>query len=374
MVSNNSESSLTIYLRKQKKFVTLVNSIQKAISSKDYRKQGYTFNSYVKKNWNISKAQAYRYLISAKVLDQLKEFKILPNYERLCKIISSLTKTHEQVTLLWKTVLRKVENRLDEIDTSFITKVWKELCENEKYNYICHIKNNIGNNNEDSKNRDSEISENKIFTENESNSNIISNNLSYSIISSPENSENCILINNNSSQNSYYPSPSFSEIELQSVNNYSSQISFIPSPSYSEADLQNINEITTQQKLFTHLPVINKETLNSNMDNSQQLDLNNQLLFNSVNDYNNNSQIDSIPQDYSYDSFEDIFASSITELNNNSKLLYYSMPVTVVSSSNNLYYPIDNNQSTIQAVPLNTPNTIYYMINTPNQQPIIISS
>ena len=50
------------------------------------------------------------------------------------------------------------------------------------------------------------------------------------------------------------------------------------------------------------------------------------------------------------------------------------MPVTVVSSSNNLYYPIDNNQSTIQAVPLNTPNTIYYMINTPNQQPIIISS
>jgi len=278
------------------------------------------------------------------------------------------------VTLLWKTVLRKVENRLDEIDTSFITKVWKELCENEKYNYICHIKNNIGNNNEDSKNRDSEISENKIFTENESNSNIISNNLSYSIISSPENSENCILINNNSSQNSYYPSPSFSEIELQSVNNNSSQISFIPSPSYIEADLQNINEITTQQKLFTPLPVINNETLNSNMDNSQKLDINNQLLFNSIIDYNNNSQINSIPQDFSYDSFEDIFASFITELNNNSELLYYSMPVTVVNSSNNSYYLIDNNQSTIQAIPLNTPNTIYYMINTPNQQPIIISS
>ncbi|KAG4095951.1 hypothetical protein H8356DRAFT_1398066 [Neocallimastix lanati (nom. inval.)] len=258
MVSNNSESSLIIYLRKQKKFITLVNSIQKAISSKDYRKQGYTFNSYVKKNWNISKAQAYRYLISAKVLDQLKEFKILPNYERLCKIISSLTKTHEEVTLLWKTVLRKVENRLDEIDTSFITKVWKELCEDEKYNYICHIENNVVNNNEDNKNK---YSENKIFTENESNSNIISNNLSYSIISSSENSENCILINNNSSQNSYYPSPSFSEIELQSVNNNSSQISFIPSPSYIEADLQNINEITTQQKLFTPLPVINNETL-----------------------------------------------------------------------------------------------------------------
>jgi len=281
------------------------------------------------------------------------------------------------VTLLWKTVLRKVENRLDEIDTSFITKVWKELCEDEKYNYICHIENNIVNNNEDNKNK---YSENKIFTENESNSNIISNNLSYSIISSSENSENCILINNNSSQNSYYPSPSFSEIELQSVNNNSSQISFIPSPSYIEADLQNINEITTQQKLFTPLPVINNETLNSNMDNSQKLDINNQLLFNSIIDYNNNSQIDSIPQDFSYDSFEDIFASFITELNNNSELLYYSMPVTVVNSSNNSYYLIDNNQSTIQAVllnqavPLNTPNTIYYMINTPNQQPIIISS
>jgi len=116
------------------------------------------------------------------------------------------------------------------------------------------------------------------------------------------------------------------------------------------------------------------------MDNSQKLDINNQLLFNSIIDYNNNSQINSIPQDFSYDSFEDIFASFITELNNNSELLYYSMPVTVVNSSNNSYYLIDNNQSTIQAVllnqavPLNTPNTIYYMINTPNQQPIIISS
>ncbi|ORY85273.1 hypothetical protein LY90DRAFT_198565 [Neocallimastix californiae] len=136
-----SESQLSIYLKKQKSFISLVNNIQNGLNSKEYRKHGYTFGAYVKKNWNISKAQAYRYIISAKILDQLKEFEILPNYERLCRTISTITKTPDQVRLLWKNVLRKVENRLNEISSSFIIKVWKELCQNEKYNHICHVEN-----------------------------------------------------------------------------------------------------------------------------------------------------------------------------------------------------------------------------------------
>ncbi|KAL6631675.1 hypothetical protein U3516DRAFT_656623 [Neocallimastix sp. 'constans'] len=255
-----SESSLTIYLRKQKKFKSLVENIQTAVSSKDYRKHGYTFNSYVKKNWNISKAQAYRYLISAKILDQLKEFKILPNYERLCKTISNITKTEEQVKLLWKTVLRKVENRLDEISTSLITNVWKELCRDEKYDYICHIEKNIIEKNEVIENK---YSESKMFYETEFISKVInSNNMdkvsnSNSFISSPSYIENNRIINNNtSSKVLYVPSPSYTESDLQSSHDYSSQNSYFPSPSYTETDIL-FNDITSQNSLFTLLPTLN---------------------------------------------------------------------------------------------------------------------
>jgi len=72
------ENPLIIYLSKQKKFKNLVKSVQTSLKSKEYKQQGYSFDEYIKKKWNISKAQAYRYLISAKVIDQLEEFEIQP--------------------------------------------------------------------------------------------------------------------------------------------------------------------------------------------------------------------------------------------------------------------------------------------------------
>jgi hypothetical protein len=44
-----SESQLSIYLKKQKSFISLVNNIQNGLNSKEYRKHGYTFGAYVKK-------------------------------------------------------------------------------------------------------------------------------------------------------------------------------------------------------------------------------------------------------------------------------------------------------------------------------------
>ncbi|KAL6631665.1 hypothetical protein U3516DRAFT_737226 [Neocallimastix sp. 'constans'] len=61
-------------------------------------------------NININITEAYRYLISAKVLNKLNEFKILPN--KYHKQYQVLTKTEEQIKLLWKTFLRKVRNFL----------------------------------------------------------------------------------------------------------------------------------------------------------------------------------------------------------------------------------------------------------------------
>ncbi|KAG4083183.1 hypothetical protein H8356DRAFT_968439 [Neocallimastix lanati (nom. inval.)] len=110
---------LTSYLIKQKKFLSFIKNIQNTIETKNYKKEGYTFDSFVKKKWNITKAQIYRYLIAAKILDQLKEFEILPNYERLCRCIAKLAKTPEQVKLLWKTVLDKVSFSYDSLNSNY---------------------------------------------------------------------------------------------------------------------------------------------------------------------------------------------------------------------------------------------------------------
>ncbi|KAG4091516.1 hypothetical protein H8356DRAFT_1407935 [Neocallimastix lanati (nom. inval.)] len=124
-----SEKYYNIYFSKQRKFKCLVKRVQKAIITKEYKKQGYSLNNYVKKNWNISQAQAYRYLISAKVLDQLEEFEIQPCYERLCRSLYNCTKTTEQIKLLWRTILKNMGSNPECINTSY--EINSENCEKE---------------------------------------------------------------------------------------------------------------------------------------------------------------------------------------------------------------------------------------------------
>ncbi|KAL6625648.1 hypothetical protein U3516DRAFT_855094 [Neocallimastix sp. 'constans'] len=68
--------------------------------------------------WNISQAQAYRYLICAKVLDQLEEFEIKPSYERLCKSLSKVAKTPAEIKILWSVILKKTGGRPNCINKS----------------------------------------------------------------------------------------------------------------------------------------------------------------------------------------------------------------------------------------------------------------
>ncbi|ORX51766.1 hypothetical protein BCR36DRAFT_369679 [Piromyces finnis] len=137
------ENPLSMYLTKQKKFKTLVKSVQNSLKSKEYKQQGYSFDEYIKNQWNISKAQAYRYLISAKVIDQLEEFDIQPSYERLCRSLYNYAKTPQQMKLLWGTILKRARSRPDCINSSHVTKIWKELYMDEKYSHICNYEKSI---------------------------------------------------------------------------------------------------------------------------------------------------------------------------------------------------------------------------------------
>ncbi|ORX45735.1 hypothetical protein BCR36DRAFT_107800, partial [Piromyces finnis] len=47
--------------------------------------------------------------------------------------------------LLWEAVLKKSNNQPDNINSSHITKIWKELCLDKRYSHICHYEDDIIN-------------------------------------------------------------------------------------------------------------------------------------------------------------------------------------------------------------------------------------
>jgi len=66
-------------------------------------------------------------------------FFLIKDYERLCRTINSITETPQQIKLLWGIIIKRYRNSPDNINSSMITKVWKELCMDKKYSNVCHI-------------------------------------------------------------------------------------------------------------------------------------------------------------------------------------------------------------------------------------------
>ncbi|OUM57444.1 hypothetical protein PIROE2DRAFT_17576 [Piromyces sp. E2] len=131
------------YLLKQAEFKKFIKEIQKSLNTKEYLKNGFTIDEFVKKQWNISKTQAYRYLLCAKIIDQLEEFEIQPNYERLCRSLNKYAKTTQQLKLLWRMVLKKINGKVDLITSTLVSKTWNELYKDKKYSNICHYEDSI---------------------------------------------------------------------------------------------------------------------------------------------------------------------------------------------------------------------------------------
>jgi len=221
------------YIKKQNSFVALVKSIQYYLQTKEYKQYNYSLDEFVKMKWNISKAQAYRYLISAKVIDQLQEFQIKPCYERICRALYNVAKTPKQMKLLWGSILKSAGNRPDCINSSHIKKMWKKLSEDKKYDKICHFEDEIMNRVENASNKNSSESKNEKDHENETSSETeIKNEISSQTATT------------NVSQYSYYPSPLLNEnvissshgefecqyIPLSNLSGFQSQPSYYPSP------------------------------------------------------------------------------------------------------------------------------------------------
>ncbi|KAL6631898.1 hypothetical protein U3516DRAFT_792593 [Neocallimastix sp. 'constans'] len=377
----NTESQLTIYLSKQKKFISLVENIKKAFNSKEYKKYGNSFDSFSRKFWNISKAQAYRYLLSAKVLKQLEEFDILPNYERLCKSLYDLTKTPEQIRLLWKTVLHKVENRLSEINCPFVTEVWNELCNDEKYSHICH-NNNMTNKAKIEKPLDNCIKKRIIKKDNSevhTRKNTVPkveskiNFMDKSINSETKISSNMNIISENNGK-----------LKIELFNNTKENINEDNIHRNSQTFIQVNNPINDPQNLF-FTPYIKKDTTIENpliIETQQVQTINNDVHStpnNRINIVENNcdSKTSFIPSPP--------ITLSETNNNSNSQISYNTLPVISTAATNGHYYYINqipannnyvSNENTVfQTIPVTTnSNSVYYLINPPYQQPIVYSS
>ncbi|ORY44582.1 hypothetical protein LY90DRAFT_671597 [Neocallimastix californiae] len=266
------ETIYSTYIEKQKKFKDLVKSVQYHLNLKEYKKQGYSFDEYVKMKWNISKAQAYRYLISAKVLDQLEEFDIQPSYERLCRSLNSYAKTTLQLKLLWKTILNKIGTTPDNISCLFVAKVWKELCNDKRYSNICHYEENIIDRVEKTLNKYSKSikhkqlnsKSNKINNSNNSTDNNsivnIQNSINYSI--KPENTyiqsnNNQIIqvVENNNSPFIYYQ-------DINNNNNNSIQNTTTVSQ---QSSYQTVSYVSSPVSVKATYPSLSQSPLNNNV-------------------------------------------------------------------------------------------------------------
>jgi len=110
--------------------------------------------------------------------------------------------------LLWSTVLIKAGGRPDFINSTHISKIWKELSQNKQYDDICHFEDNIMNKVEKSLNKISKEKKHKQLNLNKSNSLNSLNSLNHSNSLNSLNSLNSQISNISSSN---IPSPTLSE-------------------------------------------------------------------------------------------------------------------------------------------------------------------
>ena len=112
--------------------------------------------------------------------------------------------------LLWSTILKKTDNKPEYINSNYISKVWNELCKNEKYYHICHFEDDIMTKVEKSLNQHSSDKKHKQLKSIKSRSQI--NNLPSPTLSESlsEPSSELSSISNNKIINSLSPISNFS--------------------------------------------------------------------------------------------------------------------------------------------------------------------
>ncbi|ORX76612.1 hypothetical protein BCR32DRAFT_296148 [Anaeromyces robustus] len=111
--------------RRQDGFQKTILAIQNIVSRKLYKACAPSLEVYFRDVWKISRAQVYRFLDCATVLNTLEGFKVRPSKERLCRSLKRHGKSPTNIRNLWTLVKIRASDR--EITSTLIGKCWEEI-------------------------------------------------------------------------------------------------------------------------------------------------------------------------------------------------------------------------------------------------------
>ncbi|KXS15514.1 hypothetical protein M427DRAFT_56619 [Gonapodya prolifera JEL478] len=125
---NGSRSNVSNQDRKQRGFQTTVFAINEIVQKKLYKSKANSLEGYFRTQWKMSRAQVYRFMDSAYVLNNLDGFDDLPARERICRALKKLTKTRQELRLLWQRVLdRQSGMAVDQLNSTSVMMAYREL-------------------------------------------------------------------------------------------------------------------------------------------------------------------------------------------------------------------------------------------------------
>ncbi|KAL7753786.1 hypothetical protein RI367_000718 [Sorochytrium milnesiophthora] len=123
----DSHTSNNYELRK-KHFPQTVIAIHEIVESKLYKARKPSLEAYFKDRFAISRAQVYRFMDSALVLQSLDNVDPVPCRERQCRAIKKVTRTRNHRLLLWLEVLGKYGKiSADSVTSTQIEQLWKDM-------------------------------------------------------------------------------------------------------------------------------------------------------------------------------------------------------------------------------------------------------
>lgn len=107
-------------------FLETVGGVHEIVTSRLYRCEATSLESYFNSRWGISRAQVYRYMDCYFVLNQLHGISELPGRERLCRSLKKCAKTERDMRRLWESTLILAGDERP-IPTQLIHDAWTEL-------------------------------------------------------------------------------------------------------------------------------------------------------------------------------------------------------------------------------------------------------
>ncbi|KAJ3272776.1 hypothetical protein HK104_004408, partial [Borealophlyctis nickersoniae] len=113
--------------RDQAVFYETVLAIRSIVTNKLYKGKGTSLEAYFRDRWGVSRAQVYRFMDCAMVLQQLDGFTQLPCRERFCRALKRLCRTTQDIRRLWASVLECVGSESTTLTSSLIQRVHQRL-------------------------------------------------------------------------------------------------------------------------------------------------------------------------------------------------------------------------------------------------------